>query len=85
MSTSTTTEKTRKSNQNTLEVNRQIIHPRRKRNFQTPRVQFNIPQSPTSSSMDLSSSTLPVTPSTASQRSTSMIPSDYLGSTPTSV
>ena len=34
--------------------------------------------------MDLSSSTLPDTPSTASQQSTSNFPSDYLGSTPTS-
>ena len=70
-------------NQNTLEINRQTIHPRRNRNFQTPRVQFNIPQSPTSSPLDLSSSTLPDTPPTASQRSTSNIPSEYLGSTPT--
>ena len=54
-------------NQNTLEINRQIIHPRRNRNFQTPRVQFNIPQSPTSSPLVLSSSTLPETPPTASQ------------------
>ena len=34
-------------NQNTAEINRQIIHPRRNRNFQTPRVHFDIPQSPT--------------------------------------
>ena len=33
-------------NQNTPEINRQIIHPRRNRNFQTPRVHFDIPQSP---------------------------------------
>ena len=33
-------------NQKTVEVNRQIIHPRRNRNFQTPRVHFDIPQSP---------------------------------------
>ena len=33
-------------NQNTVEINRQIIHPRRNRNFQTPRVHFDIPQSP---------------------------------------
>ena len=71
-------------NQNTLEINRQIVHPRRNRNFQTPGVQFNIPQSPTSSPLDLSSSTLPDTPPTDSQRSASNIPSDYLGSTPTS-
>ena len=30
-------------NQSTLEMSRQIIHPRRNRNFQTPRIQFNIP------------------------------------------
>ena len=30
-------------NQNTVEINRQIIHPRRNRNFQTPRVHFDIP------------------------------------------
>ena len=70
-------------NQKTLEINRQIIHPRRNRNFQTPRVHFNIPQSPTSNPLELSSSTLPDTPPTASQQSTSNIPSDYLGSTPT--
>ena len=33
-------------NQNAVEINRQIIHPRRNRNFQTPRVRFDIPQSP---------------------------------------
>ena len=71
-------------NQNALEINRQIIHPRRNRNFQTPRVHFNIPQSPTPKPLDLSSSTLPDTPPIASQKSTSNIPSDYLGSTPTS-
>ena len=71
-------------NQNTLEVNRQIIHPRRNRNFQTPRVHFDIPQSPTPTTSELSSSTLPETPTLLSQHSTSNIPSDYLGSTPTS-
>ena len=71
-------------NQNTLEINRQIIHPRRNRIFQTPRVQFNIPQSPTPNPLDLSSSTLTHTPPTSSQQSTSNIPSDYLGSIPTS-
>ena len=35
-------------NQNTLELNRQIIHPRQNRHFQTPGVHFIIPQSPTS-------------------------------------
>ena len=70
-------------NQNTLELSRQVIHPRRNRNFQIPRVQFNIPQSPTSSPLGLSSGTLPKTPPTVSQQSTSNIPSDYLGSTTT--
>ena len=71
-------------NQNTLEINRQIIHPRRNRNFQTPGVYFSIPQSPTTNALDVSSSALPHTPPTASQQSTSNISSDYLGSTPTS-
>ena len=71
-------------NQNTLEINRQIIHPRRNRNFQTPRVHFNIPQSPTSTTSELSSTTLPDTPTLASQQSTSNIPLDYPVSTPTS-
>ena len=31
-------------NQNTVEISRQIIHPRRNRSFQTPRVHFDIPQ-----------------------------------------
>ena len=70
--------------QNTLEVNRQIIHSRRNRNFQTPRVHFDIPQSPTPTTSELSSSTLPETPTLLSQHSTSNITSDYLGSTPTS-
>ena len=47
-------------------------------------VQLNIPQSPTSNPLDLSSSTLSNTPLTVSQQSTSNFPSDYLGSTPTS-
>ena len=34
-------------NQNIIEVNRHIIHPRRNRNVQTPRITFSIPQSPT--------------------------------------
>ena len=71
-------------NQNKLEINRQIIHPRRNRNFQTPRVHSNIPQSATPTTSELSSSTLPETPSLSSQHSISNIPSDYLGSTPTS-
>ena len=71
-------------NQNTFEIHRQIIHPRRNRNFQTPRIHFDIPQSPTPTTSELSSSTLPETPTFLSQHSTSNIPSDYLGSTPTS-
>ena len=71
-------------NQNTSEIHRQIIHPRRNRIFQTPRVHFDIPQSPTPTTSELSSSTLPETPTLLSQHSTSNIPSDYLGSTPTS-
>ena len=70
--------------QNAVEVNRQIIHPRRNRHFQTPRVHFDIPQSPTSTTSENSSSTLPETPTLLSQHSTSNIPTDYLGSTPTS-
>ena len=70
--------------QNTVEINRQIIHPRRNRSFQTPRVHFDIPQSPTPTTPEISSSTLPETPTLLSQQSTSNIPSDYLGSTPTS-
>ena len=71
-------------NQNTSELHRQIIHSRRNRNFQTPRVHFNIPQSPTPTTSELSSSPLPKTPTLLSQHSTSNLPSDYLGSTPTS-
>ena len=67
-----------------MEINRQIIHPRRNRNFQTPRVHFNIPQSPTPTTSELSSSTLPDNPTLTSQHSIMNIPSDYLGSTPTS-
>ena len=73
-------------NQNTIEVNRQIIHPRRNRNFQTPRITFSIPQSPTPSSSETSCITIPDTPTLTltSQQSTPNILSDYLGSTPTS-
>ena len=71
-------------NQNTSEIHRQIIRPRRNRNFQTPRVHFEIPQSPTPTISELSSSTLPETPTLLSQHSTSNIPSDHLGSTTTS-
>ena len=61
-----------------------MIHPRRNRNFQTPRVSFSRPQSPESSSSEVSSITLPDTPTLTSQHNNSNIPSDYLGSTPTS-
>ena len=71
-------------NQNKSETHRQIIHRRRNRNFQTPRVHFNIPQSPTATTSELSSSTLPETPTFFSQHSISNTSSDYLGSTPTS-
>ena len=71
-------------NQNTVEINRQIIHPRRNRNSQTPRVNFDIPQSPSPSTPENPTNILPETPTLLSQRSTSSIPSDYLGSTLTS-
>ena len=71
-------------NQKTLKINRQILHPRRNRNFQTPRVLFNMPQTPASNTSDLCSSTLQETPPLTSQQSTSIIPPDYLGSAPTS-
>ena len=65
-------------------MNRQIIHPRRNRNFQAPRVHFDIPQPPSPSTPENPISILPETPTLLTQRSTSIIPSDYLGSTPTS-
>ena len=71
-------------NQNTVEINRQIIHPRRNRNFQTPRVHFDITQSPSQSTPENPIGILPETPTLLSQPSTSSLPSDYLGSTPTS-
>ena len=71
-------------NQITLEINRQIIHPRQNRNLQNPRVQFSIPHSPTTNPTNLSSSTIQSTPQTPAQQKTSNIHSDYLGSTPTS-
>ena len=71
-------------NQNTIEINRQSIHPRRNRNFQTPRVHFDIPQTPSPITPENPNSTLPETPTLLSQRRTSSIPSDFLGSTPTS-
>ena len=52
--------------------------------MQNPRVQFNIPHSPTTNPVDLSSSTIQSTPQTSTQQNTSNIPSDFLGSTPTS-
>ena len=67
-------------NQNTLEIIRQIIHPR----LNPFSKSFNMPQSPTPTTSELSSSTLPDTPTLVSQRSISNTPSDYLGSTPTS-
>ena len=71
-------------NQNTVEINRQIIHPLRNKSFQTPRVHFDKPQSPTPTTPEISSSTSPETPTLLSQQSTSNIPSDYLVLTPTS-
>ena len=71
-------------NQNTVEINRQIIQPRRNRNFQTLRVTFSIPQSPTPTSSETSSITIPDTPTLTSQKITPNISSGYLGSTPTS-
>ena len=50
--------------------------------MQTPRVQFNIPQSPIGNPIELSSSTIQRTPQNTSQQSTSNIASDYLGSIP---
>ena len=46
-------------NQNTTEINRQIIHPRRNRNFQTPRVHFEIPQSPSQNTPENPTGVLP--------------------------
>ena len=66
-------------NQNTIVVNRQKIHPRRNRNFQTPRITFSIPQSPTPSISESCSTTLSNTPTL-----TPNIQSEHLGSTPTS-
>ena len=69
-------------NQNTIEVNRQILHPRRNSNFQTPKITFGIPESPTPSNSENSSITLPDTPTLTPQQNTPNIPSE-LGSTPT--
>ena len=57
-------------NENTVEINRQIIHPRLNRNFQTPRVHFDIPQSPSPNTPENPNSTIPETPTLVSQRST---------------
>ena len=71
-------------NQNTLEIYTQNIHPRRNRNSQNLRVQFNIPRSPIGNPLDLSNNTIQITPPNASQQNISNIPSDYLGSNPAS-
>ena len=71
-------------NQNTLEINRQNIHPGRNRNLQTPRAQFNILQSPITNPIDLSSKTIQSTPRTPKQPNTSTIPIVFVGATPTS-
>ena len=71
-------------NQKTIEINRQIIHPRRNRNIQNTTVQFNIPHSPTTNSINLSSGKIQSTPQTPSQQNVSNLISDYLGSTLTS-
>ena len=75
-------------NQNqTSTIYKQIIHHRRNRNFTTPIVHFKISSSPSLNPLDLSSSTIQSTPSPLQsflQQNTLNIPSDYLGSTPTS-
>ena len=72
-------------NQNTsTTIDRQNIHPRRNRNLTTPRVQFNIPSSPTSTPLDLFQSSIQSTPPPlilTSPQQTPNILSDYLGST----
>ena len=77
-------------------MKRQIIYPRRNQKFATPRVQFITPRSPSPNHLDLSSSTIqstdappPPPPNTITsifitKCSKHPIPSDYLGSTPTS-
>ena len=52
--------------------------------MQNPRVQFNIPHSPKTNPVDLSSSIIQSTTQTPTQQNTSNIPSDNLGSTPIS-
>ena len=49
-------------NQNTPTINRQIIHPRRNRNFTTPRVHFSIPSSSITNPLDLSNSSVQSAP-----------------------
>ena len=49
-------------NQNTPTTNKQMIHPKRNRNFATPRVHFNITSSPIANPLDLSTSTTQRTP-----------------------
>ena len=52
--------------------------------MQNTRVQLNIPHSSIKNPLDLSTSTIQSTLQTPTQQNTSKIPSDYLGSTPTS-
>ena len=75
-----------RQNQNISKINRQIINPRRNRNFTTPRGHFNIPSSPTPISLDLSSTTIQCTIHryNLANKNTPNVPPDYLGSTPTS-
>ena len=65
--------------QNTIKISRQNIHPRQNRNLQNAIDQFNIPHSPTTNPINLSSSTIQSTPQTPSQTNTTNIPSDCLG------
>ena len=70
----------------TFTLDRQIIHPRQKINFTKPRVQFNMPSSPSPNPLYHSSNTIQSTSpplQTISQQSTPNKPSDYLGSIPT--
>ena len=64
-------------------MNRQVIHSRRNRSLQNPRVQFSISHSPTMTPINVSSSTIQSTPQTPLQQNTSNSTSDCLGSTPT--
>ena len=72
---------------NRYKMNRQIIHPRRNRHLITPRVQFNIASSPSTTPLDFSYNTIQSTPpplQNISQQNTPNFPSYYLGSTSTS-